>query len=162
MHHLRQFAQGNAYLAGVAQHLFGGEGEERAIFQFHLLFGEVADSDLGAGQVGHDGHVLAGFTGGGADALDQLAMLVEIAMGEVQPGNIHARLQHPLQHFRRIRGRADGADNLGLVFLKKDTFHLQWYKSVFSQALCIQTYRDELPAWARREHSLPRPPEQAF
>ncbi len=56
--------------------------------------------------------------GGGAEIVDDLAVGGEVAMGEIQPGDVHPRPQHPLHDLPRLGGRADGADDLGLVIGK--------------------------------------------
>ena len=41
------------------------------------------------------------------DALNDRAMPLMIAMGHIQPGNVHAVDGHDLQHLLRARGRTD-------------------------------------------------------
>jgi hypothetical protein len=48
------------------------------------------------------------------DLADGHRMLVELAVGEVEPGHVHARFDHRRQGFARAGRRADRADDLGL------------------------------------------------
>ncbi len=113
--HSRQFGQAHRDQFPVADQLTAGEGETAAHGQFHRFLGQGADTDLRAGQVGHDGHRPLGDAGSLADAADDLAVGAEVAVGEIEPGDVHAGEQHFLEHFRRIGGRTDGADQFGLV-----------------------------------------------
>lgn len=48
-------------------------------------------------------------------------MVLVRAMREVQTGNVHARADHLLEHFRALRGRSDGANDAR----KTDERHLR-------------------------------------
>ena len=48
-----------------------------------------------------------------ADQPDHLAVLGLRAVGEVQPRDVHARRDEPVEHGARAGGGADGADDLG-------------------------------------------------
>ena len=58
---------------------------------------------------------LARGAGGGPQIVDDLAVAVEVAVGKVEPGDVHPGPYHPLHDLPRFGGRADGADDLGLV-----------------------------------------------
>ena len=73
---------------------------------------ERADAHLRAGQVLQDRDGAARAAGGLAHALRGLGMLLGVAVGEVQPRDVHARLDHPGERVGVARGGADGGDDL--------------------------------------------------
>ena len=58
---------------------------------------ERADPQLGTGQVLQQRDRAAGAAGGVADELGGLGVLLVRAVAEVQPGDVHARLDHPYE-----------------------------------------------------------------
>ena len=56
-----------------------------------------------------------GGLGRGPEALDHLPVLREIAVGEIDPGDVHAGPKHLLHHLPGPGRRANGADDLGFV-----------------------------------------------
>ena len=77
-----------------------------------------ADPQLGALQITQDGDGLARGRRRRADAGDGLGVKGLFAVGEVEPGHVHAGLDEGGQQFRLAAGRADGADDLGAQKLK--------------------------------------------
>jgi hypothetical protein len=53
-----------------------------------------------AWKVSHDSDAATRGLAGITDSIDDLRVLVEIAMRKVEPGNIHAGADETLQHFR--------------------------------------------------------------
>ena len=72
-----------------------------------------ADAQLRPGQVLQDRHLAAGAARGVAHALGGLGVLLGGAVGEVQPGDVHPRLDEPGEHLGFAGGGADGGDDLG-------------------------------------------------
>ena len=70
-----------------------------------------AGADLRAGEVLEDGDGLVFFFGDFADERDLGGMLFVGAVGEVQAGDIHARVDHAAEGLAVFGGRADGAYN---------------------------------------------------
>ena len=85
------------------------------MFELNRLGRQPADAHLGSGQIGHDGEGASGRPGGRPQIEDVLLMGGELAVGEIQARDIHARLNHPFQHVGRARRGADGCDDPGLV-----------------------------------------------
>ena len=73
---------------------------------------ELADPQLRAGQVLEDRDRAAGAVGGVAHALRGLGVLLGAAVGEVQPGDVHPRVDHLDEDLGVARGGADGGDDL--------------------------------------------------
>jgi hypothetical protein len=71
-----------------------------------------ADAQLGPREVLQDRHRAPRAPGRLAHALRGLGVLLGGAMGEVQPRDVHARLDHPHEHLAIARGRSDRGDDL--------------------------------------------------
>ena len=81
---------------------------------------ERAGADLRALGVEHHGDVLALALDGAlgarlADAIRDRAVVGVVAVGEVQPGHVHAGVHHLQQHLGAPARRADGAHDLRLA-----------------------------------------------
>ena len=113
-HVARQFLVVQAHGADVA-----GLGARRiqdeglASHQHDLAFGELADADLGALQVGHDGDGLAHLGCDVPHQLRQRDVVFCLAVAEIQPHHVHASPHQLLQHLGRVGCGADGGDDLG-------------------------------------------------
>ena len=77
---------------------------------------ERAGADLGAAEVLQGGDRLLAARGGGAQRLEPPCVLCVAAVREVEPRDVHARVDEPLERFSRVAGGADGANYLGLSF----------------------------------------------
>ena len=77
------------------------------------LVAHRADAQLRAREVLQDGQRTASAAGGGAQPLEGLGVLVGRAVGEVQPGHVHARLDHRDERVGVPRGGPDRGDDLG-------------------------------------------------
>jgi hypothetical protein len=75
--------------------------------------GEAAQPDLRPLEVGEDGDVAVGRLCGLAHLAEAPAVLGVLAVAEVQPGDVHAGLDERAYTLRRVRGRPEGADDLG-------------------------------------------------
>ena len=73
---------------------------------------ERADAQLRARQVLQHGHLAAGAAGGLAHERRGLRVLLRRAVGEVQAGDVHPRLDHADQHLGVTRCGSDGRDDL--------------------------------------------------
>ena len=73
---------------------------------------ERPDAQLRPRQVLQDRDLAAGAAGRVAHQLRDLGVLLGGAVGEVQPGDIHPRLDHADQHLGVTRGGSDGRDDL--------------------------------------------------
>ena len=69
-------------------------------FQKHLAVGKLAHADLGALQVGHDGHFAPGTLGGSAHRGSAINVVLRLAMAEVQPHHVDTRSDHRLEQLR--------------------------------------------------------------
>ena len=81
--------------------------------------GERAGADLRALQVLQEGQRLAPLPGGRAQAVDARGVLVQRAVGEVQPGDVHPGVQQGGEHVRGVAGRPDGGDDLRFPHLPR-------------------------------------------
>ena len=79
-----------------------GQCEGVAGAQLDRLRLDLADSHLGAGQVGHDGDAYACGELGDADARDAFGVTVEVAVREVQPRDVQPRSNEAFQHLWRF------------------------------------------------------------
>ena len=82
---------------------------------------ELADPELGSGQVLQDRDLAAGATGGFADAARGFRVLVGAAVGEVQACDIHPGLDHAGEDLRVARGGADRGDDLRAALHQRRT-----------------------------------------
>ena len=64
--------------------------------QHHFAFGKLAHPDLGALQVGHDGHFAARALRGFAHQAGAVHMVLRLAVAEVQANHIHPGSDHGL------------------------------------------------------------------
>ena len=95
---------------------FGARGiqhEWRTSFQPHLAFGKLADADLGALQVGHDGHFTACHGSGFTHGIGAVDMVLRAAVAEVQAHHVHARGNHLGQQMHIAGSRAERCHDLG-------------------------------------------------
>ena len=116
-------------MAGVAKVLLGsglsGDDDGIASGDGDLLVAlEQAGADLGALGVEQDANGLAKLGGDATDALDAAVVLLIGAMGEVEAGDVHARLDHLAQDIIVIAGGTHRAYNLGA--LEHSDLHLTW------------------------------------
>ena len=114
-HHPGQRLEAHRNPPRVADDVLAGQGEGFAGHELDRLRLDLAEAHLRSGQVGHDGDPAAGGLFGGADAGDAFGVAGEVAVGEVEPRHVQPGADQPFQHLRRIRGGADGGDDLGLV-----------------------------------------------
>ena len=96
----------------VALHILGGEGEGVAVVQVDLSVLEGLDPVLGALGVQHDGDGQAQLLPDLFDEVHLFLLLLMGAVGEIQPGHVHAGQAHLGQGLLVLAGRADGADDL--------------------------------------------------
>ena len=76
---------------------------------------DLPDAHLRPGKIGHDRHAAAGGFCRRTDARDAFAVPGEVTVREIEPRDIQARPDEPLQHFRGIGSGADGRDDFGFV-----------------------------------------------
>jgi len=88
------------------------EGHDVAGLELGQVVGELADPQLRAREILQDGHLALRPPGRLAHAARGLGVVLPGAVREVQPRDVHARLDHPHKHLRVARGRADGGDDL--------------------------------------------------
>ena len=81
--------------------------------QLHGRALDVADADLGPLQVHENRHRLTQLLANLLEAVNQHPLIFVGAMREVDPRHIHARADELADHFLALRGRTDGADDLG-------------------------------------------------
>ena len=115
---------GDAHVLGVAEALLAvawtaGERDAIAGLELDDVVAQRADPQLRAGQVLEDRHRASGAPRGVAHAVDGLGVLVERAVGVVQPRDVHPRLDHPQQGRGLARGGADGGDDLRAAHARK-------------------------------------------
>ena len=79
--------------------------------------GEALDADLRPLQVTEHGDFATEFRGGGACGRGAGAMIVRLAVREIQTDDIDALGQQVLQHARRIGGRAQRGNDAGATQL---------------------------------------------
>ena len=102
---------GDGNTGPVAGHVVGGEGEGRACRQRHRAVREGTDADLRAFGVQNGGHRAAQIVPDALKAGEHGQMRFVSAVGEVEPGGVHAG-QNELFHGGLVaRGGAEGADD---------------------------------------------------
>src|SRR4029453_9434865 len=74
---------------------------------------EAAEPDLRPLQVGEDRDGPIGLVRRGPDQLEHPAVVLVVAVAEVQPGHVHARLDEPAHALRGGGGGTHGAYDLG-------------------------------------------------
>src|SRR5690606_26474248 len=74
---------------------------------------DVASANLGAFDVHHDGDLAAYFLGYGADAADDRARPLVVAVGHVETGNVNPGEDQLPKHFFALGGGAECEDDLG-------------------------------------------------
>ena len=84
-----------------------------AVLQEHLAFGKLADANLGALQVGHDGHFTPCALGGFAHQASAVDVVLCFAVAEVQSHHVHPGADQRLEHLRIAGGGAKGGNNFG-------------------------------------------------
>jgi hypothetical protein len=98
--------------AFVTDDRLGGDGELGAAVQRHGAVGECAEPDLGALQVDHNGDRATGGVGGGPHSGVPGGVLGVRAVGEVEPGDVHAGRGQFADPLRAVGGRPERADDL--------------------------------------------------
>ena len=103
-------------MAGVTEEVLrgGGGGDDDLLAGLDgdlLMVLEQAGADLGALGVKQDADCHVELGSDAADALDAAVMLLIRAVGEVEAGDVHARLHHFAQRLVVVAGRAHRADN---------------------------------------------------
>ena len=91
----------------------GRDGEDGAGLQDGGAAVEAAEADLGALEVGQHADRPSYRVGGLAHCRAERGVIVVGAMGEVEPGHVHPRLDQLPDGLDRARGRPEGADDLG-------------------------------------------------
>ena len=86
-----------------------------AIDQHHLAIGKLADADLGALQVGHDGDFAPHFFGGLPHKVGAVDVVLGFAVAEIQTNHRHTRQNHLLQQSGIARRRPERGNNFGGV-----------------------------------------------
>ena len=114
LHIARQFLVVQTHGSGVTRlGARGVEDEFLAGFQHHLAFGELADADFRALQVGHDGHFAAGALSGFAHQASAVDVVLCLAVAEVQAHHIDPGKDHLFKQGRITGCGAEGGNNLG-------------------------------------------------
>ena len=115
LHDLGQPLEAHRDPLRVADDVLAGQREVLAGQQLDRLRLDLAKPHLGTRQVGHDGDAPAGGLFRRADARDALGVAGEVAVREVEPRDVQPRANEAFEHLRRLGGRSDGGDDLGLV-----------------------------------------------
>ena len=114
LHVTRQFLVVQAHALDVARRLARGvEDEFLAGLQHHLAFGELADADFRALQVGHDGHFDTDTLGNFAHQGRKIDVVLRLAVAEVQPHHVDPGTDHFFQQNGVAGGGAEGSNNFG-------------------------------------------------
>ena len=103
----RRQAVGRPGGAGHADHQPGAAGQQGHPAE------QAADAELGPLQVGQDADGPPGGVGGGPHMGIGVGVLVVVAVGEVEPGDVHPGADEGGDALRRGGGRPDRADDLG-------------------------------------------------
>ncbi|MDT4837335.1 hypothetical protein FQZ97_710650 [compost metagenome] len=103
--------QADAFL--IAELAGGIEDKGVARLERDLAVLELADTDLGALQVGHDGDLAPARLGGLAHQAGAVDMVLRGAVREIQPHHVDACGNHARQDLQRAGGGADGGNDLG-------------------------------------------------
>ncbi len=112
VHQVGEALPGDRQPLGRALHGLGRQHHLRVTSQLGHAAGHRADPELGAGQVAEDRHVASRALGSLADRRRYLGVLLRAAVREVEPGDVHARLDHLLEDLRVLGGWADRRDDL--------------------------------------------------
>lgn len=78
-----------------AEHFLGGQNHGFTRYQLRVVRGHFADANFRTFDVEQDGNVLVQLLGCFPDAADALRVLVQLSVGEVQAGDVHACLDQP-------------------------------------------------------------------
>ncbi len=89
------------------------EAQLLALLQLHRSLGEGAQAQLGALQVHQDRDRVLVFLFERAELIDPLAVILVLAVAEVQPEDVGAGLEQGAQALVGRRGGARGGDDLG-------------------------------------------------
>jgi hypothetical protein len=106
---------GDRHVPRVALDALVGPARERhdvARLELGHAVAQLADAQLGAGEVLQDRDRPSGAARGRPDALGRLGVLLVRAVREVQARDVEARLDHLDQDLGILRGRADGRHDL--------------------------------------------------
>ena len=123
-----EVVEGN--VGGVAEPVLGRglRGDDDLVAGVDLDLGvalEQTGADLGALGVEQDADGLANLGGAATDALDATLVLLIGTVGEVETGDVHARLDHLANSLVVVTGGTHGANNLGAFkFLLHSDLHL--------------------------------------
>ena len=107
-----QLLVGGRHPVVVAGDVLDGDPDPLAGRPLDRAVGEPAEPDLGALQVGQHGDVAPGQLGGPAHLAEAPAVLLVLAVAEVEPGDVHARVDEGAQPLEAVGGRTQGADDL--------------------------------------------------
>ena len=115
VHAVGQAGPGDRHPPRVALEAVGAAHEGQVVAGLELgdAVDERADPQLRARQVLQDRDLAAGAAGGVAHQPRGLGVLLGGAVREVQPRDVHARLDHAHEHLGVARGGADRGDDLG-------------------------------------------------
>ena len=103
---------GDRHPAPVSHHVLGGEGKDVAGLQGDGLGVKAPDADFGALGVQNGGHGPAHGVPDGLEHIQPLQMLPVAAVGEVEPGRVHAGADEGADHVLTVHRGAQGADDL--------------------------------------------------
>ncbi len=84
-------------------------------FKHDRLIQEFSDSYLGPGKIAHNQAMTLEFCRHSPYTADILTVPLQSTMGEVEPRHIHSLQNQALKNGFRTGGRADGADDFGLI-----------------------------------------------
>src|SRR5512139_1488897 len=107
--------------AGVALDFLACQDEMIARLKFYRLRRKLTDAHFRSGQVRHDRETAPRRAGGGPKIPYHLAVAGKVAVGEIEPGYVHARQQHLLHDLGRIGCGTNGADDFCFIFWKSHT-----------------------------------------
>jgi hypothetical protein len=111
----------------ITYDVFTGKRKLVAHSQLYRLRVDFAQPHFWPWQIGHNRDHSAHFLGNRPDASDDLAVMTEISMRKVQPGDVESSPNQALDHFGRVRCRADGGDNFRLVIAEhRHCLHYSW------------------------------------
>src|SRR5690606_23428948 len=101
----------------IAENLFRRERNVLALNELDRLFGQLAETDLRTFRIQQDRNGLAKLLASLTDVLDPVAVLIEVAVGEVQSRDVHAGRDQFLRVLERFARRTNGTDDLRFAHL---------------------------------------------
>jgi len=126
----------------ITYDVFTGERKLVAYSQLYRLRVDFAQPHFWPRQIGHNRDHSAHFLGNRPDAIDDLAMMAEISMRKVQPGDVESGPNQTLEHFGRCR--ADGGDNFRLV-IAEHRHDLRHSLLLIWHTLALRFWSKEIP-----------------